>query len=498
MARRSLPVVILLVAIGVVIWCLLPDRIIAPNTDVDEGVFLMTARLLHRGYDTHNFFFDQFWFFPKILVTMFTLFGDSLLVGRLTVFAFSLAGLAGIAMLSRQLSAKWGTAVAAILICAADPLYIRQSRMVMADVPAMTCLVWSLVCVFSFQKDHRRFWIALSGLCAGASLLLKPFAVGFIVTIAIVLLAERTRRENGRVKFDPAILVDAVIFSALAIGIALPFINLLQPIEEFRRTVGFHLQERNWLMTRADDRWRGLYGFIRLNIPPVVFAIAGIAALRPISISIMALIAGGLVTTMILLEMPPWIHHYVLILPPLVIFSVLGFERGLAAFKRFISQLRTAHRLHFAGNWAAILFATAVLTSLIDLPWLFRFDRRARFPAAFRVDEVVQYAQQNFRPDEYLLSDDSLVLYLADRLMPPAAINFSYGDVLKFDPASFNRLEQIVRDNHVAGVITTTRFPRNPRLMSWVQERFPISVEIGAHHPDELTARVYSADKQQP
>lgn len=365
----------------------------------------------------------------------------------------------------------------------------------MADVPAMTCLVWSLVCVFSFQKNHRRFWIALSGLCAGASLLLKPFVVGFIVTIAIVLLAERTRRENGRLKFDPAILADAVIFSAFAIGIALPFINLLQPIEEFRRTVGFHLHERNWLMTRVDDRWRGLYEFIRLNVPPTVLAIAGIAALRPLSTSIMALIAGGLVTTAILLEMPPWIHHYVLILPPLVIFSVLGFERGLVAFKRFITQLRTAHRLHFAGNWAAILFATAVLISLIDLPWLFRFDRRARFPTAFRVDEVVQYAQQNFRADEYLLSDDPLVLYLAGRLMPPAAINFSYGDVLKFDPASFTRFEQIVRDNHVTGVITTTRYPRNPRLMSWIEKTFPTSAEFGANRPNELTARIYSADQ---
>jgi hypothetical protein len=498
MARRWLPVVIFLIAIGVGVWCLLPDRIIARNTDVDEGVFLMTARLLHQGYGTHNFFFDQFWFFPKILATMFTLFGDSLLVGRMTVFVFSLAGLAGIAMLSRQLGTEWGTAVAAILICAFDPLYIRQSRIVMADVPAMTCLVWSLVCVFSFQKNHRRFWIALSGLCAGASLLLKPFAVGFIVTIAIVLLAERTRRENGRLKFDPAILADAVIFSAFAIGIALPFINFLQPIEEFRRTVGFHLHERNWLMTRVDDRWRGLYEFIRLNVPPTVFAIAGIAALRPLSTSIMALIAGGLVTTAILLEMPPWIHHYVLILPPLVIFSVLGFERGLVAFKRFITQLRTAHRLHFASNWAAILFAAAVLISLIDLPWLFRFDRRTRSPTAFRVDEVVQYVQQNFQPNEYLLSDDPLVLYLAGRLMPPAAINFSYGDVLKFDPASFARFEQIVRDNHVAGVITTTRYPRNPRLMSWIEKTFPTSAEFGANRPNELAARIYSADQPRP
>lgn len=487
---------ILSVAIVVAIWCLLPDKIIARNTDVDEGVFLMTARLLHQGYNANSFFFDQFWLFPKILTAAFALFGDSLLVGRLVVFAFSLAGVAGIVILSRQLGAKWGGALAAILIYALDPLFIRQSRIVMADVPAMTCCVWSLVWVFFFQRDQRRFWLVLSGLCAGASLLLKPFAIGFILTIAIVLLAERTRRDEARVKFDQAILGDVLVFSVFAVGIILPFVNFLQPIEEFYRTVGFHLQERDWLATRVDDRWRGLYRFIRLNVPLLVLAIAGIAALRPLPISILGLIAGGLVTTAILLAMPPWVHHYVLILPPLVILAVLGLEYGLIAFKRFIADLKTTRRLRFANNWAATLFGTAILISLIDLPWLFHFDLRARFPAPLQVDKVVQYTQQNFQPSEYVLSDDPLIVYLASRAMPPAAINFSYGDVLKFNPASFIRLEQIVRDDHVAGVIATNRYPRNPQLMSWIEETFPVSTEIGTHHPDEITARIYSLNKQ--
>lgn len=500
MRRRLLLLLTPLVTIGLAAWCLWPDTVIARNTDIDEGVYLMVARLIHCGFDTHRFFFDQFWLFPKILSTAFALFGDSLIVGRLTVFAFSLAGLLGIAVLTYQLGARWTAATAAILLGALDPLYIRQSRMAMADVPATTCIVWALVFVFLFQKNRRRIWLALVGVCVGLSIVLKPFAIGFVVTIIIVLFTQRTRRENGRLKFDWTIFGgDLLIVGAFAIVSAAPFVDFFHPINEYYRTVGFHFSERNWLIKRVDDRWRGLLVFSRSNVPLLVFAISGIAALRPLSMSMIAVLGGELVTTAILLEMPPWSHHYVLILPPAIIFSVLGFNRGFAELKHLIVELRGGRRLHSANKWIAPLFACAALISLIDLPWLVHFERRARWPQPFHVDAVVQYAEQNFRPDEYLLSDDALVLYLAARLMPPSAINFTFGDVLKFDPMSFPRFEQVIRDNNVAGIIVSTnRFQRNPRLMSWLETNFPISIRLGGERADELSARVYSANKQTP
>jgi len=246
----------------------------------------------------------------------------------------------------------------------------------------------------------------------------------------------------------------------------------------------------------VDDRWRGLLGFVRLNLPIVVFAITGIVALRPLSLSFRALLAGELVTIAILLWMPPWLHHYTLILPPLIIFALVGFDRGFAQFKAWIAEWRRTAPTRSSNKVAAILFGCALVISLIDLPWLFRFERRIRWPRLVHFEPAVAYVKQNFQRDEYLLSDDALVLYLSDRLMPPAAINFMYGDVLKFDPMSFSRFEQVVRDNHVAGIITTTRYPRNQRLMSWIEQNFPRSTEFGTHDPDDLTARIYSADKQ--
>src|SRR4029077_20186949 len=109
-------------------------------------------------------------------------------------------------------------------------------------------------------------------------------------------------------KLDRAILTDLLIFGAAIVLVAMPFVNFLHPIDEYQRVIGFHWAERNWMIKRVDDRWRGLGAFGRLNIPLILFAISGVIALRPLSFSLMALLIGEFLTTGILLEMPPWIH----------------------------------------------------------------------------------------------------------------------------------------------------------------------------------------------
>jgi Dolichyl-phosphate-mannose-protein mannosyltransferase len=482
-------------AIGIAAWCLLPDSIIAVNTDPDEGVYLMVARLLRRGFDTRPFFFDQFWLFPKIITAAFAMFGDSLIVARLTVFAFSLAGLLGIAVLSYQLGARWLAATAAILIGAIDPLYIRGSRMTLADVPAMTCIVWALVFIFLFVKDRRRIWIVLSGFFTAISLILKPFALGFAVTILVVLLNQRIHRASGRLKIDPAILGDLFAFGAVALLTAAPFVNFLHPVQEYHRVLGFHLAERDWMIKREDDRWEALLAFARFNLPVLSFAVVGLISWRPLSFSLVALLTGEILTTLILLQMPPWIHHYILVIPPLIVFAALGFTRGSVALKTLFINLRHRQRPQNSAKWIGLGSILAILITVVDVPWLIKYDRRARYPEPLHVESVVKYAEQEFQPNEYLISDDAMVPYLAGRLIPPSSINFVFGDVMKFDRPSLHRFEKLARANHVAGVITTTRYPRNPQLMSWIAETFPVSAQVGMNHPDELTARIYSADK---
>ena len=340
MQRRVLFGLAIAMAIGLAAWYLMPDALVSRRRDVDEAVYLMVARLLNGGYASSTFFFDQFWLFPKTLATAFQLFGDSLIVGRLTVFGFSLVGVIGIAVLSYQLGARWAVPLA-ILAAALEPLYLKQSRVAMSDVPSAACLIWALVFLLAFQKNRRRFWLALSGVCAAASLTVKPLAIGFAVSLVILLLIQRAQREAGGLRFDlTALAMDLLVFAASGIIMAAPFIDLLHPINEYRRTIMFHLAEKNWLAPTAVDRWRALLGFTRQNIPWLGFGALGVASLRPLPVAVSALLAGELISAGILLQLPPWLHHYTLLVPLLIVFSVLGLDRGFLALKDTINGVR--------------------------------------------------------------------------------------------------------------------------------------------------------------
>jgi len=335
--------------------------------------------------------------------------------------------------------------------------------------------------------------LALTGACASASLTLKPFAIGFGITIIIILLSNRAWREDGRLKFEwVALAADMLILGAAAIISAAPFVDFLHPIAEYKRTVEFHFAERNWLTSRVDERWRALQGFCRLNIPWLVFAVAGVISLRPLPTAILALLAGELTTTAILLQMPPYLHHYTLIVPPLIAFSVLGLSRGFGSLKHTLIDLQNRRRVFSSNRLPAILFALALLITSIDLPWLIRYNLRERRTQPVHVDAVVRFIEQNFGSNDYLLSDDALVLYLADRLIPPSAINLTYVEVFRFDKTSIARLEQTVRDNSVAGIVVSFRFKRNRRLMTWIETNLPISTRVGDDKSDELAATFYT------
>lgn len=484
-------------AIGLAAWYLMPDAVVSRRRDVDEAVYLMVARLLRHGYAPNTFFFDQFWLFPKMLAATFRVFGDSLIAGRLTVFGFSIVGVIGIAVLSYQLGARWAVPVA-ILATAVEPLYLKQSRLAMSDIPSAACLTWALVLVIAFQKNRRRFWLGLSGVCAAASLTLKPLVIGFVVSLVILLLIQRAHRKAGKLRFDlRALAMDLLVFAAAGIITAAPFIDLLHPIGEYRRTIMFHLAERNWLAATLADRCRALLGFTRQNIPWIGFAAVGVASLRPLPVVGSALLAGELLSTGILLQLPPWLHHYALLVPLLIVFSVLGLDRGFIALKQTLTNLRSGAAISNSNKSLAIMFVVALFIAAIDLPRIVRYDHRARYPQPDQLEPALRYLELNTAPGDYLLSDDVMIPYLANRLVPPSAINLAFAATFKFDQTSGAYLETTLRQYSVAGVIVSARYRRNPQLMSWIESNFPVSTQVGGDDPTTSVVHIYRRESEE-
>ncbi len=138
----------------------------------------------------------------------------------------------------------------------------------------------------------------------------------------------------------------------------------------------------------------------------------------------------------------------------------------------------------------------ALVIALVDLPWLARHNRRIAHPPTDNSSAVIRYLEESTAPNAYLLSDDVMIPYLANRLVPPPAINLSFAATFKFDQASAKHLEAALHDYPLAGVVAAGRYLRNPPLMSWIEATFPISTPVHADGSDKVIAQIYRSERE--
>ena len=89
----------------------------------------------------------------------------------------------------------------------------------------------------------------------------------------------------------------------------------------------------------------------------------------------------------------------------------------------------------------AMMFVVALFITAIDLPRIVRYDYRAFYPQPDHLEPAIRYLEENTVPGDYLLSDDVMIPYLANRLVPPSAINLTFAATFKFDQKSGTYLE---------------------------------------------------------
>jgi hypothetical protein len=485
-----------LVALFLAFLYLRINLMLPESADPDEGVYLMVARLLNVGYGYNTFYFDQFWLFPQIVATAFRLFGDSAETGRLTVVAFSLFGLLGMALLARQIGFQWAAPLG-IVLGVVNHYYLAQSRYAMTDVPSAALMLWSLVCVLQFTARKQRVWLALGGAFCAASLLIKPLAVGFAVPLAIWILAARIERAQTRWHVAwRALVLDGVAFGAGGILLAAPFVDLFDLRGEFIRTVGFHWDEKDWYAPQLALRQLALVSFASEN--RMWFGLAGLGAVVAVlknPLRALPLLAAEWLSVMVLVQLPPWWHHYALLAPLLSMFAAIGVCEGAAMVGRtlqtWLRRNTSARRVSAYPALMGAAFFFGVALWLHDAPQLVRYNLAVLNEPGHDTTPVVRYLDKNFERRTFLLSDNPMVLYLADMLIPPSAINLPYESTFRFSKLSEDKLSESVTNYNVAAIVVTGSYKHNAKLMAWIQQHFPTSIYVGTGKSDTVEAHIY-------
>lgn len=472
------------------------------SADPDEGVYLIVARLLNYGYGYNSFYFDQFWLFPQILAFAFRLFGDTVETGRLTIVVFSLGGLLALARLARQIGFPWA-APFVILFGAVNHYYLTQSRYAMSDVPSMALMLWALVTLLRYTARKQRLWLVVSGaLCAG-SMLIKPLAVGFIVPLGIWLIAARVERNQGTWCFQwRAFLTDGLVMVVGGILLAAPFVDLFDLHGEFMRTVGFHWDEKDWYAPQLALRQLGLISFAAENRMWLGLAALGalVALLKAPLRAVPLLIAEG-VSVLVLVQLPPWWHHYTLLTPVLTLFAGIGAAAGLGVIVQTVRSWKTR------GTWERkqLLYRAAVGTFfffamalwLHDAPILVQYNLAALNERAHDTTRLVRELRKNYSPGSFFVSDNTIVLFQAGMLMPPSAINLPYESTFRFSALSRDKLYESVTQYPIAAVVVTGPYKHNTKLMHWFETQFPEFTEAGGGESNTVSATIFRRNPSQ-
>ncbi len=459
---------------------------LSENGDPDEGVHLLVARLLNHGYPFHTFFYDQFALFPFMLAATQRLGGETLLSARLTVLLFAAFGLAGIAALGKFYAGRL-VAVLAIALAILHPYYLYVSRVTIAEAPSLGLLMWSLVSMIVFAQSQRQRWLILSTVLFCASVLLKPLLIGFALTLAFWFIMAHLRRAGGHVRVMwRVLLVNLGIVCLAGLMTAAPFVDLLHLNHEFDRTVGFHMLQSPSYASSFAAQLQGLQDWLFASSPWLLLALLGICVSLKRLVWSGPLILGTFATLVLLVILPPFPHHYAVLVPPLAVFTAMGVNAGIKGVHFFVALLRQRslragirRRAVWAHGAAVMMFCLALPIVFLNAPRVLALNAHVFDDRWLDRSPAIRLLKKSTPANSFVMGDDPKLIYLAKRLVPPSAILFLYNTTFDFLPEAEARFARSTREYPVTAITMTGPYLRHTELVQWIKTNYPVRAAVG-------------------
>jgi hypothetical protein len=104
---------------------------------------------------------------------------------------------------------------------------------------------------------------------------------------------------------------------------------------------------------------------------------------------------------------------------------------------------------------------------------------------------LIPYLKHESAAQSYWISDNAIIVYSADRLMPPAAMNLAFPRTFVSYAFGRDELEKVITHYPVTGIVLTSGYRQDPKLISWIRTQFPVSRFVPGDSLD-VAAHVYS------
>jgi 4-amino-4-deoxy-L-arabinose transferase-like glycosyltransferase len=356
----------------------LPFRFVF-ELDRDEGVNLIKSVLITQGDDLYSdIWSDQPPIFTLLIAVWLRILGVNLTATRILILLMSCTLLWAAV---QYLRAFWGPAhaLAGGLTIVLLSSFLRLSMSIMVGLPAIMLAMLSFLTISYWHKERRKFWLILSALALGLSVMTKLFT-GFLVPVFLVGLILQewqafSRKRSWRVLLTPgAIWLGGFGFTSLLV-----WLFFIYP-DGTVQLLDTHLIAA--ISSPIDTIT--IAGYLRESLPAVVLGVIGsFLVIRNRRWTGIYLIAWALVSYLLLSQHSPiWYHHQLLVTIPIAVLC------GIAVGE-FVVALADATRKSQFGSVRGASFGIVAFLILYLLI--------ARAP---RVFSQLDYRLPNFKPPE--------------------------------------------------------------------------------------------------
>jgi hypothetical protein len=450
----------------------------------DEGVYLMWGRLVADGYPLYSSTVAvQPPLFLETLGVAFRLAGDSVAVGRWAM----LAGFVGLAVALSWLafqSAGWPAAISALILLALAPVVFTFSRLAMAEIPATALAVGSLALVVQYTRRGGWGWLAASGLLFGLSLIFKTLNPFLVAPVATLLIIHHSLPQQINVlarlisphKHWRELVIDLLGWAIIAILPVTAVFVLYDPAAAYDQLVAFRGDLRTAAPGSWTDTWTRLQLFFAGHWSFLLLAIAGIMSTTwqaarfdgetagPTSPRIVYdflwlvwLLAGAM---LLLWHTPLFDHHFVVLLPPLILLAASFIGDGV----RFWPRSSMAGRAAFGAVLAA---------ALLGVPAMVRANQQAvAVVTGGREQDALQLLDAVTAPADFVMGDSQFLIFMANRRTPPPLGDLALVGI-KAGRQTSARLIRLTEEYQSPAVVRwALRLPWLPDYLHWVEQNY--------------------------
>jgi hypothetical protein len=322
-----------------------------------------------------------------------------------------------------------------------------------------------------YLRSGHRAWLILAGLALGIGLLLKLSIVPTILLVELALLCFQTPGLKLRsLKSWPGLVYDTalVLGEVILAGIICLLIFDWQPFYEQFIALNI-IQPRGTypLNIASNARWIGEY--LLANIGLLLLAIWGTLVLvgrRSIG-GVIVIAWSAVMLLSLVFHTPLFFHHMSILLFPMAILG--GCAVGDLGERLRRPRLPTTWR----RNLTLCIALGVVVSYLLGLPaTLQEWETLLAAPTLGTQADATQFVSTVTWPDDWVITDDQMVAFEADRNVPPPLAETSMVRITSalLTDRQLIALTEEYQPQAVASL--SGRFALVPRYLDWVRERY--------------------------